>query len=83
LDILEFDVQVLVDGFEGPFYGDVVFEFDGYVVVDEGFEKAVNWELVGMNWGREGGLERWVPEEEHFGLQRRRRLRKDLWKSEK
>lgn len=49
LDIIQLDVQELVDGFEGAFDGDVVFEFDGDLVVDEGFEEAVElWVLV---WG--------------------------------
>jgi hypothetical protein len=29
-DVVELDVEVLVDGFEGPADGDVVFELDGY-----------------------------------------------------
>ena len=28
-DVVEFDVEVLIDGFEGAADGDVVFEFDG------------------------------------------------------
>ena len=41
LDIIQLDVQELVDGFEGAFNGDVVFEFDGDLVVDKGFEETV------------------------------------------
>ena len=40
LDIIQLDVEELVDGFEGAFDGDVVFELDGDFVVDEGFEEA-------------------------------------------
>lgn len=41
LDIIQLDVQELVDGFEGALDGDVVFELDGDLVVDEGFEETV------------------------------------------
>ena len=41
LDIIQLYIQELIDGFEGAFDGDVVFEFDGYFVVDEGFEETV------------------------------------------
>lgn len=40
LDIIELDIQVLVDGFQGTTYGNVVLELDGYGVVDEGFEEG-------------------------------------------
>lgn len=39
-DIIEFDVQKLIDGLEGSANGEVVFEFDGYFVVDESLEEA-------------------------------------------
>ena len=32
-DVVEFDIEVLVDGFEGAADGDVVFEFNGDGVV--------------------------------------------------
>ena len=41
LDVLKLYVEELIDGFEGPFDGDVVFEFHGNFVVHEGFEEAV------------------------------------------
>lgn len=41
LNIIQLDVEELVDGFQGAFDGDVVFELDGDFVVDEGFEEAV------------------------------------------
>lgn len=50
LDIIQLDVQELVDGFEGAFDGDVVFELDGDLVVDEGFEEAVGV-VGGLAWG--------------------------------
>lgn len=39
-DVVQFDVEVLVDGFEGPADGDVVFELDGQHVVGERFEEG-------------------------------------------
>lgn len=38
--VVEFDVQILVDGFQGAADADVVFELDGYGLLREGFEKA-------------------------------------------
>lgn len=40
-DIVELDVEVLVHALEGAADRDVVLELDGYFVVDEGFEEAV------------------------------------------
>lgn len=40
LDIIEFDVEVLVDGFQGAPDEDVVFEFDGYGCREEGAEEG-------------------------------------------
>lgn len=40
LDVVELDVEVLVDGFEGATDGDVVFELEGYGLVGEGFEEG-------------------------------------------
>jgi hypothetical protein len=40
VDIIELDVQVLVDGFEGTADADVVFELDGHGLVCEGLEEA-------------------------------------------
>lgn len=40
IDIIELDVQVLIDGFEGAADADVVFELDGHRLVCEGLEKA-------------------------------------------
>ena len=40
VDVVELDVQVLVDGFEGAADADVIFEFDGDGLVGEGFEEA-------------------------------------------
>lgn len=40
VDIIELDVQVLVDGFEGAADADVVFELDGHGLVCEGLEEA-------------------------------------------
>jgi hypothetical protein len=40
VDIVEFDVEVLVDRFECAADADVVFQFDGDDVVGEGFEEA-------------------------------------------
>ena len=53
LDIVQLDVQELVDGFEGALDGDVVFELDGDLVVDEGFEETVG--VGGLDWGFVGG----------------------------
>ena len=33
-DIIEFDIQVLIDGFQGAVDGEIVLEFDGYGLVD-------------------------------------------------
>lgn len=41
IDIIELDVKVLVDGFEGPADPDVVLELDRDGLVGEGFEEAV------------------------------------------
>lgn len=41
IDIIELDVEVLVDGFEGPADTDVVLELDRDGLVGEGFEEAV------------------------------------------
>lgn len=38
--VIELDVEVLVDAFQRAADGDVVLEFDGDFVVDEGLEKA-------------------------------------------
>ena len=40
VDVVQLDVQVLVDRFESAADSDVVFEFDGYGLVCEGFEEA-------------------------------------------
>lgn len=40
LDVVELDVEVLVDTLEDAADADVVFELDGHLVVDEGFEEA-------------------------------------------
>ena len=40
VDIIELDVQVLVDGFEGAANADVVFELDCHGLVCEGLEEA-------------------------------------------
>lgn len=40
VDIIELDVQVLVDGFEGAADADIVFELDGHGLVCEGLEEA-------------------------------------------
>ena len=39
-DIVKFDVEILVDGFEGAANGDVVLEFDCHGVVRQGLEEA-------------------------------------------
>jgi hypothetical protein len=38
--ILQLDIQELVHAFEGTADGDVIFELDGDLCVDEGFEEA-------------------------------------------
>lgn len=59
LDIIQLDVQELVDGSEGALDGDVVFKFDGDLVVDEGFEETVGlWVLAGGSFGGRIWLER-------------------------
>lgn len=40
VDIIELNVQVLVDGFEGAANADVVFELDCHGLVCEGLEEA-------------------------------------------
>jgi hypothetical protein len=40
-DIIELDVQILVHALQCPADLDVVFELDGDLVVDEGFEEAI------------------------------------------
>lgn len=39
-DVVEFDVQILVDGFEGAADGDVVLELHGHSLLGQGFEEA-------------------------------------------
>lgn len=39
-DVVELDVEVLVDGFQGAADGDVVLELDGYGMVCEGLKEA-------------------------------------------
>ncbi|KAL8665556.1 MAG: hypothetical protein Q9168_007668, partial [Polycauliona sp. 1 TL-2023] len=41
LDIIQLDIEELINGFEGPFDGDVILQLDGDFVVDEGFEETV------------------------------------------
>lgn len=41
IDIVELDVQVLVDGFEGAADADVVFQLDSDGLIGEGFEETV------------------------------------------
>lgn len=41
VDIIELDVEVLVDGFQGATDADVIFQLDGDGLVREGFEEAV------------------------------------------
>ncbi len=48
LDVVEFDVEVLVDALEDAADLDVVLELDGDLVVDQGFEEAG----VGVRLGR-------------------------------
>lgn len=45
-NVVEFDVEVLVNGFEGAADGNVVFELDGYGGVDQGFEEAAGKKQV-------------------------------------
>lgn len=40
VDVVQLDVEVLVDGFEGAADADVVLELDGDDVVGEGFEET-------------------------------------------
>ena len=40
LDIIQFDVEVLVDRLEDTSYGDVVLQLDRHLMIDEGFEEA-------------------------------------------
>lgn len=44
--VVELDVQVLIDAFQGAADGNVVLEFNGNFVVDEGLEKAVGGALI-------------------------------------
>lgn len=39
-NVLEFNIQVLVNGLEGTGDFDVIFEFDRNLLVDEGLEEA-------------------------------------------
>ena len=67
LDVVELDVEVLVDALEDAADLDVVFELDGDLVVDQGFEEAgvvgcevrgvcVKWGVYGpVRGGREAG----------------------------
>ena len=41
VDIVELDVEILIDGLQGPADPDVIFEFDRDGLVGEGLEKAV------------------------------------------
>lgn len=41
VDIIELDVEVLVDRFQGAADADVIFQLDGDGLVGEGFEEAV------------------------------------------
>ena len=38
--VVEFDVQVLIDGFEGAADGNVVFQLDRHRLLGQGFEKT-------------------------------------------
>lgn len=48
LDVVELDIEVLVDALEDAADLDVVFELDRDLVVDEGFEEAVDvfWSVI-------------------------------------
>jgi hypothetical protein len=59
----------LIHALEGSPDRDVVLEFDGYLMVHEGFEEAVHVELVLssiVGSKRCQRTEGYVPEEEHF-----------------
>jgi hypothetical protein len=50
-DVVELDVEVLVDGFEGPADGDVVFELDGYCCgKGRGGGRRVSFVSYGGQW---------------------------------
>ena len=53
-DVVEFDVEVLIDGFEGAADGDVVFQLDGHGLVGEGFEEGEEEHGGGGRGGRGG-----------------------------
>lgn len=53
-DIIEFNVEVLVDGFEGATDGNVVLQLDGHGLLGQGFEEAVK-SLVNIGWKQSEG----------------------------
>lgn len=72
IHIVQLDVQVLVDRFEGAADTNVVFEFDGDGLVGEGFEEAVRFSssismlLCFCRGLGQLGLRVSAPEEEHI-----------------
>jgi hypothetical protein len=80
--ILQLDIQELVHAFEGTADGDVIFELDGDLCVDEGFEEAESerrsviihriwWEVLCMEHVQTVAVSRednevCIPEEEHL-----------------
>ena len=61
-DVIELDVEVLINGFEGAGDDDVIFQLDGEWLVEEGFEEGEEehfwvWGRLGTEGCREGEKE--------------------------
>ena len=70
VDIVELDVEVLVDRFQGAADADVIFQLDCDGLVGEGFEEAVKkrrFELGHVYQVAKGYSDQSIPEEKHDG----------------
>ena len=47
-DVIELDIEVLVDRFQGPTYLDVVLELDGDFMVDQRLEEAARRQTLAL-----------------------------------